>query len=173
MKSESYRILMLATLIIVVGFCAAGEVCSQRSEEKGRRESSSAELRENIEAVLGSQDLTNSLLAEDWEAVFSILTQDSAYARDGRVWLLIGHAHLARNSNNVAYAVFSTILDSSSRYAWETWTAGFASTHPRSHIAHYLYGDALARNQKPDEAINEFAIALNIDSTFCLAANGR
>jgi len=169
----SLKRLLFGTLIIVAGFYTTGKVDAQTETEGVNVVHSASLVKEKVDSVLSSQELTNSLLSQDWQGVVHNLTQDSANSADARAWLIIGHADLARNLNNVACAVFSTLLDSSSLDAWETWTTNFALNHPRSQVAHYLYGDALARNSKLDKAINEFTEAIRIDSTFYLAFNAR
>jgi tetratricopeptide (TPR) repeat protein len=123
--------------------------------------------------VLSSTELTAALLGRDWTQVSTILAKDSNNLKDPRVLLLLGHSELALNRNNIASVQFATASDSTSTLAWDGWTAALASTSPKSPVALYLRGDALARRGNFWGSIGWFTGALKQDSLFALAFNAR
>jgi len=126
----------------------------------------------SAEAFLKSGVLHKALLGPDWEAVIKSVP-DSTVARDPRVMLLLGHASYGLGQNNTAAAIFTLISDSASLAHWEKWTNVFSAQNASSTVAHYLYGDALARNEKFDQALKEFTEAIKLNEKFCLALNAR
>src|SRR5689334_13306935 len=97
----------------------------------------------NAETLTLDRDVERALLAEQWADVAQRIS--SGGASDARRFLL-GHAYLATNRNNEAVTAFRDTSAPQTVAGWRTWTSEFASTHPQSAVAKYLYGDALARD---------------------------
>lgn len=122
---------------------------------------------------LKSEKLQTVLHSQDWKAVLEAIPDDSTVYGDPRVALLAGHAHYGLGQNNAAAIYFSALVDSMSLSAWERWTASLRRAHDASAVAHFLYGDALARNARVEDALGAFSEAIAMDASFCLAYVAR
>jgi tetratricopeptide (TPR) repeat protein len=110
--------------------------------------------------------LSARVLSQDWEA----LAKPGAAAPYARV--LAAHALLALNRNNESVCAFDSLTSGDLR-EWNDWTAGFVRDHPRAAVAHYLRGDALARQQSYKAALDAFDQALSKDPKHALSFNAR
>ena len=119
----------------------------------------------------GSVD--SAILNQEWPAVRdSVASPTSRLPRPVRLALL-GHSDLAGNKNDDSLCEFLTLCADSSRALWTAWTDSLVRAHPVSAVAHYLYGDALARQACWSRAICAFDSALVLDPRCFLALNAR
>jgi len=121
----------------------------------------------------GPQKIQNYLLQQDWQEVASILEPVDLENNSTVLRLIKGHAFLATNRNNESMCIFLNITSTTQLRTWDKWTEDFLVSHPRSLVAFYLRGDALARLGKWDLAIEAFDNALKIESTNTLVLNAR
>ncbi|GEM_PF-5756512 len=136
--------------------------------------SNNSRLSNSADIFLQSGTLQKALASQSWEeAVIKAIPNDTNVARDPRVMLLSGHAFYGLGQNNAAAAIFTAISDSVSLSEWEKWTSRLSTKNANSPVARYLYGDALARNEKFDQALKELTQAVKRDEKFCLAFNAR
>jgi tetratricopeptide (TPR) repeat protein len=109
----------------------------------------------------------HAVLAEDWGRVAELLGPDDRPADAPVARLLKGHAYLALNRNNESVCMFLRTSDDEHLRRWDEWSTALAGRHPRSAVARYLRGDALARLRRWDPALAELdraaghALALN------------
>jgi tetratricopeptide (TPR) repeat protein len=141
--------------------------------DPGARANDGASGPDSPEVFLRSDALTKALLGYEWQKILEAVPNDSTVMADPRVAFLQGHAFYALGQNNAAAFIFHGIVDSLSIQTWEAWTSEFVVNHPLSPVAHYLYGDALAREFKMDKALDEFNNAVKKNGRFCLALNSR
>lgn len=125
------------------------------------------------DAFLRSEALQDALHNLRWEQVLELIPDDTTVTDDPRVRLLAGHASYALGNANSAALLFFNVTDSVGLVAWHMWTDSLRVAHPGSAVAHYLYGDALARLGQFDEALHSLAKALEHHPTFCSAYNAR
>jgi hypothetical protein len=86
--------------------------------------------------------------------------------------VLKAHASLALNRTNEALCMLAS-LSADDRRTWDEWTGRFVKAHGDSAVAHYLRGDALARQNRWDDAAGAFDASLAIDPEQVLALNAR
>jgi len=89
--------LVMVTLIVIAFFCLTAKADDQVEKEKTVSGPTVSQVKEKADSVLSSPEVTRSIVAQDWETLVNLLSRDSTYSADARVWLLIGHAHIARN----------------------------------------------------------------------------
>ena len=124
-------------------------------------------------ADLLNQRIEEAALGENWKRTAEFLDRmdDSSYSSAAR--FVKGHACLALNRNNESLRLF---LDASSKEGlkeWDQWAADLVARNPGSAVAHYLKGDALARNERWDEALESLDQALRIKPDYPLALDAR
>jgi tetratricopeptide (TPR) repeat protein len=100
----------------------------------------------------------NLVIAGDWPAIVRHLTNVKNV--DSVTNFIAGHAFLATDHANEAMCSFAVGMSSEARAAWGRWTSQLAAAHPASAVAHYLEGDAFARNGDWAAARAEFDHAL-------------
>ncbi len=131
-----------------------------------------AQSKDKASDFLNSEQLKSALFKQNWKAVIEISLEDSSIFKDSRVLLLSAHAYYALGQNNAAAYSFTKVSDSVSLAEWKEWTLKL-SIHHNTAVAHYLYGDALARNAEFDTALIELSKAINLQKGFCLAFMAR
>ncbi len=105
----------------------------------------------------------DALADAQWEVVYQHLQSTEPASEDSTAKLVKAHAALATNKNNESLKLFMASASGADISEWDTWTASFLVQHPGNVVAHYLRGDAFARNQQFDQAIAEFTNAISID----------
>jgi tetratricopeptide (TPR) repeat protein len=115
--------------------------------------------------------VVQALLTQDWKTVANQVDVSPASAPVTR--LLKGHAYLALNRNNEAIGQFRSLATENERQAWDTWSQWFLRAHSDVAMAHYLRGDALARQGKREEALASFSQAVKLDPQNPLFLNAR
>lgn len=108
-----------------------------------------------------------AVLQRDWPAVAARAAGDGPAAR-----MLRGHAYLALNRNDESVCLFAG-LDPDAGGEWARWTRAFLSRHPGAPMAHYLRGDALARQGEMEQAIAQFGLGLVPGPGDALLLNAR
>ena len=128
-----------------------------------------------------SPETERNLIAADWVGLGRAFAANLETPYEACLWspvprLLAAHAFLGTNRNNDATILFACACDtvgSKALAVWETWCDQLASQNPTAAVAHYLRGDALARNGKLLEALNSLDRSLGLDPNFLLARNSR
>jgi tetratricopeptide (TPR) repeat protein len=110
------------------------------------------------------------LLQEDWQKLFAKLNKPEPNAVEH---LLLGHAALLLNHNDASLCHFVAAASADSIAAWSQWTDEFLRDHPEAPIAWYFAGDASARNNHPDKAVNQFSKALALSQSHVSSLNAR
>jgi tetratricopeptide (TPR) repeat protein len=105
----------------------------------------------------------------DWPVIVDLLGANPDSLLRPLERILLGHALLASNRLDEAATLLAGVTQKPALVAWRQWTEQLAESHPASLAAHYLYGDALARLGRWDEAEVEFTRA----PRFLLARNAR
>lgn len=113
----------------------------------------------------------DAIVAGKWGEALKMLAQ--AKASDPVALLVAGHAFLATDRTNEAMCAFAAGALPEAREAWRAWTSRFELDHPSSAMAHYLSGDAFARDGDWAEAKAEFDRALTIAPSDPLILNAR
>jgi len=102
-----------------------------------------------------------ALLAEDWSVVLSLLDKvDATSSSPPELRLIKAHASMATNANNEALCLFLSLRGNEQAEACYNWAKTFQAAHQDNPIACYLAGDALARLDRADEAIEMFQAGL-------------
>lgn len=114
-----------------------------------------------------------ALLKAQWNEAFEMLKRDEAKAKDPIARLIMGHACLALNRNNESLCLFLENSSEDDLKGWKKWTEDFARENDENAIAQYLKGDALARLNRLDLALEAFTKALEIQPTNSLALTAR
>jgi len=122
--------------------------------------------------AMASSTLDDAILSEDWKTVLTFIERPGSARTPGRN-ILKAHALLASNRNNDAACLFGGQSSPNDLADWESWSKHFAATNPDKPIVHFLYGDALARQSKWEEAIGAFKEALRINPRHVLSLNAR
>jgi tetratricopeptide (TPR) repeat protein len=113
----------------------------------------------------------DAVIAANWDEILRRLA--AARASDPVALILAGHAFLATDRTNEAVCSFAAGAPAEAREAWRAWTSTFVLEHASSAIAHYLAGDALARNEDFSAAIGEFGQGLALSPGDPLILNAR
>jgi hypothetical protein len=100
------------------------------------------------------------VLAGDWPAIARHLADVKSL--DPVTIFIAGHAFLANDRANEAMCGFAAGTPAAARAAWRAWTTRLTATFPASGIAHYLEGDALARDAEWTSAQAAFDRALSL-----------
>jgi hypothetical protein len=130
-------------------------------------------------AVEVSKQVEQAVLAENWAKVTELLKDVDTLTESPVLRLLKGHACLATNQNNKSVCMFLDVMTEESTLVqrhlkeWQQWTQGLATGNSENAIAHYLVGDASARLQDWDGALNEFNKAIALAPGHPLALNAR
>lgn len=119
-----------------------------------------------------SKELETAILAEDWARVSSLLSYvDQSYP--SAIYRLIkAHANIAVNNNNVALCIFFNASEDD-LVKWDNWTKRFEQKYPGRAIVYYLRGDALARIERYDDALDKLEKALKLNPEHVLSLNAR
>ncbi|MBI3801679.1 MAG: tetratricopeptide repeat protein [Deltaproteobacteria bacterium] len=114
--------------------------------------------------------VTTALLREDWATVARLLGADARLPAVAK--LMKAHAELALNQNNASACLFlqATAED---MQQWADWSQYFTQQHPDAAIAYYFRGDAFARLQQWDAALDAFDHALRLRPNHPLVLNAR
>ncbi len=115
----------------------------------------------------------DAIQSEDWVTLANELSGVTRDEPSPVLRLIAGHALLATNRNNASLELFASALDDASLSEWEEWTAAFAGHNPESSAAWYYSGDAQARLQNWEAAIEAFDRALEINPQSFLALNAK
>lgn len=128
-------------------------------------------------------DIVAALQSPDWLSVKDVLlaikakrSKHEACDLEAPIRILYGHSALATGENSVAVEQFYCATDSFASATikeWLVWTQKLAKSLPNLASAHYLYGDALARNGDLAKAKTEFDKAIALNSHHVLALNAR
>ncbi len=127
--------------------------------------------------VQASQDVDKkveaAVLVEDWTKVTELLADVNPQTPSPLLRLIKGHACLAINRNNDSLCLFLSVSKKDEFKKWEEWTKSFVERNPKSAIAYYFKGDALARLEQRDVALTVFNKALEIHPNHTLILNAR
>ncbi len=124
--------------------------------------------------LIVSKEVEGAVLAEDWAKVAKLLDDVKAETPEPVLRLIKGHADLALNRNNESLCMFISVASSDNDLQeWDKWTRDFAGRNPKSIIAYYFRGDALARIKKWDEALTAFNKALELNPKHAMVLNAR
>jgi tetratricopeptide (TPR) repeat protein len=97
------------------------------------------------EKTAAEQLMTKAALAENWGKIIDVL----AKVRDANLpveyRIIRAHAFLATNGNNESFRLFSISSSEADLLQWKNWSQDLLRDHPKAVIAHYFWGDALAR----------------------------
>jgi len=132
---------------------------------------------QSVEAV--DKKVESAVLAEKWEKVANLLGSVEVTTASPVLRLIKGHACLALNRNNESLCLFLSVLQGDSLQdlgnleKWQGWTQEFAGRNSNNAMGYYFRGDALARRQQWDEALNSFNKALEIDPSNAMILNAR
>lgn len=116
-------------------------------------------------------DLESALLKEDWSKVAQVLEAKEVPSVPEQ--FLKAHAQLALNRTTESLCGFVKMENDKDITAWNNWTAGFLTGHPKETVALYLRGDSLARHKKWDAALLLFDKALKSNQENALVLNAR
>ena len=117
--------------------------------------------------------LERAVLAEDWSTVAGVLVPIADADAPPAAPFIRGHALLALNRNSESLRAFVVTSPDEAHAAWLSWAETFVAEHPRSAIAHYFHGDALARLGRWYPAITAFDAALRQTPDHALSLNAR
>jgi tetratricopeptide (TPR) repeat protein len=118
----------------------------------------------------GVSSVEQAILVGDWETVYRKFRSSADEDCGPITRALMSRARLMTNHGGTGHYRLFTEAD---RLAWSDWAATFHQLHPENAVAAYLYGDALARLHRAEEAIRAYTGALEQDSTLVLAYNAR
>jgi tetratricopeptide (TPR) repeat protein len=118
-------------------------------------------------------EVEKALLADNWAKVADLLATVDTSTPSPVLRLLKGHACLALNKNNESVRLLKDTGKSEDDNQWQAWTGVFSASHPSRPIAAYLKGDALARQQKHEQAIAAFTAGLREHPNHALLLNAR
>jgi tetratricopeptide (TPR) repeat protein len=117
--------------------------------------------------------LEQAILAEDWDMVVLLLPKEAEPNLPVPLRLVKGHACLATNRNNESLRLFVSTGKKEYLKRWDEWTTDLRNSHPHNPISGYLRGDALARLQRPSEAVDVFTASLKASPNHALLLNAR
>lgn len=119
----------------------------------------------------------------DWEGIVALLGEVGAgapdedpCALDAVVRFLYGHASLSTGKLNTAVKHFYCTVDVVGAHTlagWHGWTKDLVNKYPDSSAAHYLYGDALARDGEYLDSVKELDRSIELDPMNAMALNAR
>jgi len=118
-------------------------------------------------------DAEHAALMGDWPVVANLLSDVTPDSPAPVARLLKAHASLALNRSNTSLLLFASALDDDARRQWSAWTQDVVARFPSNANAHYLRGDAFARQRAWDEAKQAFETALDLEPGSFLALNAR
>jgi len=128
-------------------------------------------------------EIEKAINAENWNDLKKILLELKAAKpeikdcdQETPLRMLYGHAAMATGENSIAVAQFYCASDSTGSQSlrdWQSWTQGLIKKYSKSASAHFLYGDALARNGDLKQAKTELDMALKLNPQYILALNAR
>ncbi len=124
--------------------------------------------------LTGDIEWESILLAADWpDAVLRLPPRAEKNLAPQVFRLIRAHALLARNRNNESLCLFLSASSPEDLEVWERWTRELMARQPTSAVACYLRGDALARLQEWDHAIETFTSGLSIEPDNACLLNAR
>lgn len=124
-----------------------------------------------VQAV--DKEIEEAVLAESWAKAAKLLGEAEPGMLPAVARIINGHAKLALNRNNDSLCSFLSISSENELKEWEKWTKDFVNSNPKTPITYYLKGDASARLEKWDEALNDFNKALEISPQHAMVLNAR
>ncbi len=119
------------------------------------------------------KNVESILVKQEWNKVSEILKSVNTKTNSPVLRLIKAHADLALNKNNESLCLFLSVISEEELKRWNKWTENFLKRHPKSAVAYYLRGDALARLEKLDAALEAFNKALEIEPENALVLNAR
>jgi tetratricopeptide (TPR) repeat protein len=120
-----------------------------------------------------SKEVEQAVLAEDWAKVADLLTPAKDQTLPPVARLIKAHACLALNRNNESLCLFLHTKAEEDIKQWVWWTDDLARRQPTAAVAHYLYGDAAARQKRWKAAIESFDASLRLGPQASLTLNAR
>lgn len=118
-------------------------------------------------------EVEKALVGEDWAKVADLLAKVDTSTPSPALRVLKGHACLALNRNNESVRLLRDTGKNDEYADWQKWTLDFAATNPKSALAHYLKADAMARQQKLEQALVAFSSGLKVAPKNAMLLNGR
>jgi len=109
-----------------------------------------------VERAVIAADAGRGSLEENWAPVVRLLADVNEQTPDPVLRLIKGHACLAANQNNESVCLFLSVQTIEDKQQWLRWTEAFVGRHSMEPIAHYFHGDAFARLERFEEAIESF-----------------
>ncbi|KAA3609118.1 MAG: hypothetical protein DWQ01_09880 [Planctomycetota bacterium] len=107
-----------------------------------------------------------------WSEVVARLASVSAKSGTATERMLKAHACLAMNRNNESFALHLSLSDED-LLSWLEEAEQVALKHPKNAIAHYLYGDSLAKAGRLEEAEGALSRSVQLDPESGLAWNAQ
>jgi tetratricopeptide (TPR) repeat protein len=108
---------------------------------------------------VASDPLQQALLKENWKQCLVIVDKDYKTSASVEYRAIKGHVFLANNRNNESMEMFLSLNNEKDKKAWLQWSDSFRNKYPKSPVALYLYGDALARNGNNAQAVQIYETA--------------
>ena len=112
-------------------------------------------------------------LAGNWADVSELLASVDTETPSPVLRLIKAHSCLALNRNNESLCLFLSASSDEDLKTWGDWTRAFVEKNPKSAVAYYFRGDALARLEQWDSALKAFNRALEFYPNHPLALNAR
>lgn len=112
-------------------------------------------------------------LREDWQTVAKTCEEAPDLSLSPPLRALMGHACLWLNRNDESFSLLSSLASRDASLAWLAWTGALLKEHMEAPVAHYLYGDALARSGDWPGAKEAYDRSLALAPAFAMALNAR
>lgn len=119
------------------------------------------------------KQIAQAVYAEDWTKVIELLGSVDNQTPSPVHRMIKGHADLALNRNNESLCLFLSVSSEDDIRRWAEWSQDFLKKNPKSVIAYYFMGDALARQELWDEALKAFNKAIEINPKNAMVLNAR
>ena len=117
--------------------------------------------------------VAKAAVAGKWDQVAKLLEKVDDKTPSPALRILKAHALLATNQNNESQCLLLGASKPDDAKKWLDWTKEFARLNPKQATAHYLLGDAFARNREWNTALQEFTKAIEAKPGYGLALSAR
>lgn len=123
-------------------------------------------------------EMTDINLNQSWQEIYKAITNhlgplDKLCKLQVHMRYLLSHAALATNHSNTAVTGFYCTQPLTQFEDWLKWSEKQYLSNPTNPTTVYLYADALARAEKPNEAIGKFNTALELAPEDAMVLNAR
>lgn len=121
------------------------------------------------------EQIKNTILAKDWkenwDTIAKLCGSNEQLTSSPILRAIKGHACLALNRNDESLYLFASISRKEDCQKWKEWANEFAKND--NYVAYYFKGDALARFNDWETALDAFNKALSLKTDWHLALNAR